>query len=282
VTTEQRTAEQINICARATAWADGYCNQTMRATLDTEFLSGPDYYANLQPATGNIRLILSRWPVMNVVSVSVSPNTFPQSFTALPAGFFRPEVPVIGVLGSSAPTGSGQGGQAIIISGQAGGGWFLGRNGYLFQVTYINGWPHTQLTANATAGSSTITVDDCTGWGISDFTGGAVGAAGVIYDNQQESAHVNSATATSGPGTLTLSAPLNFNHESGTLFSAMPGTIQWACALYSASIALTRGATATAVHTTSAGSAGTSSGPKTADELIIEAELLLDSYRRVI
>src|SRR5215472_16022717 len=82
VTTEQRTAEQINICAGATAWADGYCNQTMRATLDTEFLSGPDYYANLQPAAGNIRLILSRWPVMNVVSVSVSPNTFPQTFTA--------------------------------------------------------------------------------------------------------------------------------------------------------------------------------------------------------
>jgi hypothetical protein len=282
VSTEQHTAEQQNICARATSWADGYCNQTLRATVDSEFISGPDYYATVQPATQNIRVILSRWPVLTVNKIQVSPNIFPRSWTTLPTGYWQPENPIIGVYGSTAAGGSGQGGQAIIFSGQAGGGWWLGRNGYVFQIQYTNGWPHTQLTAPALAGASTIQVDDCSGWTVADLGGEATGARGVLYDNQQESATAMTSTALSGPGTLTLSAPLNYNHAAGVLFSAMPGTIQWACALMCASIALTRGATATAVHTTSGGSAGSGSGPKSADELMVEAELLLHSYKRVI
>lgn len=282
VTPEQKIAEQQNICDRATSWADGYCNQMLRASLDTEFITGPDYYATVQPATQNIRIIMSRWPVLTITSVQVSPNIFPRSWTALPANYWTPENPVIGAYGSTAAGGSGQGGQAIIISGQAGGGWFLGRNGYVFQVQYVNGWPHTQLTAAATAGATTISVDDCTGWGITDASGATTGARGILYDNQQEAVHVSSASATAGPGTLTLSSALRYNHDQNVLYSAMPGTIQWACCLMSASIALTRGATATAVHTTSGGSAGAGGGPKSPGELMIEAELLLHSYRRVI
>jgi hypothetical protein len=277
---EQNQAEIQNICDRATSWADGYCNQSLRATVDTEYISGPDYYATVQQATQNIRIIASRWPVLSVVAVSVSPNTFPLTWTALPSDYFRPEQPVIGVYGSSAAGGSGQGGQGIIISGQAGGTWCLGRNGYLIQVQYVSGWPHTQLTAAVSAGATSLPVDDCSGWAVSGFSGTPTGARGYLYDNQQESAHVTASSATSGPGTLTIASPLNYNHEAGVLFSAMPQTIQWGCVLMATSIALTRGATATAVHTISGGQ--NAAGPKSADELAVEAELLLHSYKGVL
>lgn len=280
VTPEQRAAEAQNICDRATAIADGYCNQSLRATVDTEFIQGPDYYATVQQSTGNVRLIMSRSPVLDAVSVQVSPNIFPRSWTSLPAGYWQPEWPVIGVYGSTAAGGSGQGGQALIISGQAGGGWWLGRNGFIFQVMYVNGWPHTQLTEPAAAGTSTITVDDCSGWALSAIAGVPTGARGTLHDNQQESAHVTAATATSGPGTLTLSSPLSYNHEPNVLFTAMPSTIQWGCVLAATSIALTRGATATSVHTIPGGSVAP--GMKSPDQLMTEAELLWHSYRRII
>ena len=51
-----------------------------------------------------------------------------------------------------APGGSADGGQAILV----GGGYInkcYGRNGWAIEVTYINGWPHTSLTAAVAAGS---------------------------------------------------------------------------------------------------------------------------------
>jgi hypothetical protein len=281
-TPQQKTAELFNICQRATAICDGYVNQILRCTTATEFLQGPDYYCTYQQSTGNMRLIMSEWPIIEILSVQVSPNTFPNSWTSLPSGYWRPETPVVNVYGSSAPTGSAQGGQSIIISSQAGGGWWLGRNGYIFQVEYLSGWPHTQLTSAVTAGATTIDVDDCTGWYITNPAGVLQGARGGIFDpgGAEEAAMITGSSASSGPGTLTLSAPLLYDHPQYTMVSTMPQTIQWGCVLAATSIALTRGATATAVHSIPGGQvAMAGKGPET---LMQEAELLWHSYRRVL
>jgi len=282
VTPQQRTAEQWNICVRATSIADGYCNQILRATPSVEYVQGPDYYTTIQQNTGNIRIILSQWPVLSVESVMVSPNTFPRSWTEVPSGYWQPDQPIVSVYGTSAPPGSAQGGQAIIVSPLAGGGWWLGRNGFIFQVTYYAGWPHAGLMAAATAGAESLSVDDCSGWTITDPMGNLVGARGVIYDGggAEEIVSVTATSVAAGPGTLTLSSALLYDHPQYTMVSALPQTIQWACILLSTSIALTRGATATTVHTMPGGSAGPAmKGPETLTE---EAELLLHSYRRVI
>jgi hypothetical protein len=279
---QQKTAELWNIAQRASSQADSYCNQILRATLDTEYLSGPDYYATVQQSTGNMRLILSRWPVTSIVAVSASPNCFPRSWTSLPAGYWDVEMPTMGVYGSTAPTASGQGGQAVIISPQAGGGWCLGRNGYRFQVEYTNGWPHCGLTEAVDAGATMISVDDCTGWAITSESG-AVGATGNVYDpgGQQEVVQVTASTVTAGPGTLTLASALTYNHPQGTLVSTMPASMQWAVTLFSTAIALTRGATATSIHTIPGAGSGTPAmkGP---ESLVEEGELLLHGYRRTI
>jgi hypothetical protein len=281
VTPPERTAEQYNIAQRATAIADGYCNQILRATLDTEYLSGPDYYVTYQQGTGNMRLILSRWPVVSVSAIYVSPNVFPRSWTEVTSGYYAPETPTMGVYGSVAPTGTGQGGQSVIMSsGYA--DWSLGRNGYVFQVQYINGWPHCSLTTAVTAGSTSVAVDDCTGWAAQTLSG-ASGATGVVNDigGAQETVQVTASSVPAGPGTLTLASGLVYNHAAGVMVSTLPASVQWACTLLATSQALTRGATATTVHTVPGGSGGSpaSKGPESLAE---EAELLLHPYKRII
>ena len=45
-------AEQVNILGRATAQCDGYVNQVLRATLDTEQISGPDFRVTVMTGSG--------------------------------------------------------------------------------------------------------------------------------------------------------------------------------------------------------------------------------------
>ncbi len=293
VTPAQNMAAMWDICGRSTARVDGYINQTLRATTDIELVRGPDYRVTVGPASGgawptpfwgnttaqNARIILSRWPVLQVTGVQTCPNgVWPRQWTSLPAGYFEPEVPPLSVYNSITAGGSAEGGQAVIV----GGGyinWAYGRNGWAIQVSYINGWPHCSLTSAVTAGVTSLPVNDCTGWGITDYYG-ATGATGTIKDSgQQEAVHVTSASVTAGPGTLTLSSALNYPHQAGTLVTTMPASVEQACIYFCTAEALTRGATSTTIHAVG-GAAQSSSGG--ARELIEEGELLIHAFRRTI
>lgn len=266
----------IDICQQATGLIDGYCNQVLRATLNTETLDGPHFRVTVNSA-GVARCVLSRSPILQITSVQVAPAaTFPRSWTVVPSGSYEPEIPVLGVYGSSSPADSADGGPSFVLAP----GYVtksLGRNGYRIQVTYINGWPHTSLTAAATAATNTLQVDDCAGW--APVVAGGTGAVGIIYDGGlQEAVTVTAASATAGPGILTLSSNLFFAHNKGIMLSTMPPQVRWACALLAASQALTRGATTTTIHSTAGGSPAHSGAP---EGLAAEAELALQPFRRV-
>lgn len=284
VTPAEKQAEQYNICQRATAEADAYCNQVLRATTDTETYSGPGdpgFRMNLQQDTGNTRIILHRWPVIAINFVKVSGNaTWPRQYITLPSNWAEPEHPPAGLYGSAVPTaGAGSGGQSIII-GPGYISWGLGRQGFVVQVQYINGWPHCGLTAPATAGSTTLTVDDCTGWTVPNYLTGVSTTAGIIYDSGlQETVQVTAASAKSGPGTLTLSTPLLYSHETGVAVSTIPESIRWAVILLAAAEALARGATSTTVQTVPGH--GQSSGGRSMS-LREEAWTLLHPWKRTI
>lgn len=281
VTAAQRLAEQANICSRATAQADTYCNQVLRATLDTEIQAGPDQRITVQNGTGNGRFILQRWPVLQIVSLAVSPNVFPRQFVTLPTTAYDIEHPVVGLYGTNAPSAAGEGGQSIVFApGFL--DWSMGRNGFVVKCQYVNGWPHTALTQTATSGAMALTVQDCTGWGITSETLGTTGATGTVYDSgSQEVVQVTAASAVAGPGTLTLAAPLAFTHAPGTMVSTLPESTIWAVILFGSALALTRGATSTTVQSIPGGSGG-AGGPTGPAELASEAELLLNPFRRVI
>lgn len=284
-TSQQQLDEQTNICQRATAIVDGYVNQVLRSTVDNEFINGPgNYRTNFRASTGETRIILSRWPITQILAVQwSSTSSYPRQYQTIPTGMYEIERPVLGLYQSSAPTGSGDGGQSITIA-PGFGGWWMGREGYRYLVSYTNGWPHTSLTADVTAGSTTISVDDVTGW---------AGATGTVYDaTLRESITVTSVTANtpltlpnnigttpSGPGTLTLSAPLVNSHSAGTVISTLPGSILWATMLQATAQALEAGITSVSVQNIP-GSLTT--GGKGVHDLLLESDLLLAPYRRLI
>ena len=277
-TSAQETNVIAMLCAAATQKAENIVNQVLRATSSTEELEGPDFRVTYEQYTGNGRVICSRWPILSVSAVSTSPNAvWPRQWTALPAGNFEPEFPVQALYGTSAPSGAGGGAQSVLFAP----GYMnnlLGRKGWRVKVTYIAGWPHTCLTANALAGATTIDVDDCTGWGPAS-TGGQ-GAAGVVYDplaGGQEGVTCKTASVTSGPGTLTLTTPLAYSHAAGIMVSAMPAGVIWATALLAGEAALTRGATATTVQNTTG-----RPGKAPANALEEQAHDLLQALKRTM
>ena len=276
-TPQQQEAELLNICARATAQVDRYCNLPLRATIDVEEVTGPgDFRCQLQPS-GVARLLMYRGPVVSIVGAQISSAAaFPRSWQTIPANQMEVEKPLIGVYGTTAPSAAAGGGQAILLApGWV--TWTFGRQSCRVQVTYLNGWPHASITGAATAGQTTLTVDDITGW---------AGAAGTLYDSgQQEFVSVVSVTpattgAISGPGTLTLSTGLTYAHADGTLISTLPPNVQLAAIYFAVAQALTRGATATAVQAISGGASG--GGPGNSSEYIRMAEQELYAYRRIV
>lgn len=270
-----KAAAQMDICMRATSAIDGYCETPLRATVDTETLFGPgDFRFTVRP-DGVCRLLLSRPPVVSVLSGQYSPAaSFPSTWTPLAAAQFKVEQPLMGVYGTTAPGTTDTGGQAVLMAPGIVG---YGRQSTEVQVTYLNGWPHAMLTADAAAGASTLAVDDITGW---------LGACGILYDSvEQEVAVVTAVTpntsgALSGPGTLALAAPLGYAHTAGTLFSTLPGDVVQAAVLYAVSQALVRGATAVAPQQRGGGSSGDAG--KASTEYIAEAELKIHRYRRTL
>jgi hypothetical protein len=290
---QAKAAEQWNICQRVTDRVNGYCNQVLAATADIELLHGPDFRLTVGPGGGgasrsaywgtagpyNARALMSRWPILGISQVTYcAGNVWPRAWQTVPTGYYEPEAPPIGIYGSIAPSGSAYGSQAVLIApGYI--DWRYGRNGYAVQVSYTNGWPHAELTANATAGSTVLTVNDTTGWALTSYQG-QLGATGVIKDSgQQETGHCTAATTTAGPGNLLLSAPTAYPHEAGTIFTTLPYNVEEACILFGVAEALTRGATSTTIHDIG-GHAQSSSGDIAS--LITEGELLIHPYRRTI
>jgi len=256
---------------------DTACNQILRATIDTETQLGPDYYLTINNNNFVGRMVLQRWPILQILGGSWNATaTFPPDFQPIPANCFAIERPIIGMYGTSAPSDSGEGGQAVLIApGYL--TWAYGRNGIQIRVQYVNGWPHTSLTANANAGDEVIQVDDCTGW--APIPGTTQGACGVMKDGaDQEAVTCAAASAQSGPGTLVLTQPLSFGHGAGVMVTTLPEQIQQAAILFSVNQALVRGATATTIQNIAGTGETTAAG---ADAMDAAARALCAPYKRV-
>lgn len=273
-TQAENTAALYNICAQATAEIDEYLDVVLRATVNRETLRGPgDFRFQMRP-DGTARLLLSSGPVVSVLGGKWSPSSsFPRAWTDLTAGDFDIEKPPLSLYSASA-SGSGEGGLAVFLRpGVA--SWAAGRQATLVQVQYISGWPHAGLADDATAGATSIDVDEVAAWMPDD-----VGATGVIYDGAgQEAVTVTGASATQGPGTLTLASPLTADHAADTLTTTMPPSIIWAASLFAAAEALTRGATATTVQQTPGTGVNASAGH---EALRQHAREIISAYRRVV
>ena len=258
---------------------DVAADQVLRATITTEQLKGPGDPRFEIDSIGNATILLSRSPILQILGGQVAPAIPPLEWTPIPANMFIVNSPPLGLFGSSIPGDAGEWGQIVTLGGGYVSTWG-GRGSCFAQITYANGWPHTSLTAIGNPGDTTLAVDDVTGW--APPAGLTQGAAGVIYDpsvsSAQETAVVTSASAASGPGTLTIAAPLTWEHQQGIIFSALPPQAQWSAILFAVGQALTRGATATTVQTIGPSAARTTDDPYT---LMKYAEEMVHFLRRI-
>lgn len=278
-------AEVANICWRATSMVDTYANQTLRSTVNTEELTGPgNMRVGIQRGSNNGLLVMRRWPVTQVLAVQTALNaTFPRSWTTVASNQYEIEHPLINAATDTAAADGPDGGASILLAP----GIIdrrCGRNYLRLLVSYTNGWPHTSLTATAVAGATTLAVDDVTGW---------VGASGFVYDGgSTEPVAVQSVSATTplslpngvgtaqaGPGTVTLTAPLAFQHTQGVIVSALPANVLWATVLAAATQALESGIDAITIQNLPGSQ---TVGGHGVEELQMAYELLLDPFRRIV
>lgn len=278
-------AEATNIAWRSTSLVDTYANQPLRSTINTEELSGPgNIRVGIQNGSGNGLLVMRRWPVTQVLAIQMSPNrSWPRQWTQVPSTQYEIEHPLINVATDTAAADGPDGGSSILLAPGIV-DWRYGRNGWRVLSSYTNGWPHTSLTAVAPAGSTVLNVDDVTGW---------AGASGFVYDGgQTEPVAVQSVVAATplplpngvgfaqaGPGTVTLTAPLAYQHTQGVLLTALPANVLWATVLAAMTQVLASGITAITIQALPGSEQ--SSGPR-AEEFQMQYELLLEPFRRVV
>ena len=278
-TPEQQLAEQYNLCQRASGFVDTAADQVLRATITTEQLKGPGSPRFEIDGIGNATVLLSRSPILQVLGGQVAPAMPPLQWTTIPANMWVINSPPLRLYGTSVPGDAGEWGQIVTLGGGYVSTWG-GRGNCFLQVEYVNGWPHTSLTAIGNPGDTVLQVDDCTGW--APPAGLTQGAAGVVYDpsvnSAQETAVVTAASVASGPGTLTITPALTWEHQQGIVFSAMPSQVFWSAIIFSVGQALTRGATATTVQTIGPSAARTTDDPYT---LMKYAEEMAHFLKRV-
>lgn len=227
---------------------------------------------------------MRRWPVTQVLAVQTSPNRlFPRQWTLVPPTQYEIEHPLINVATDTAAADGPDGGSSILLAP----GIIdprCGRNYLRLLTSYTNGWPHASLTATAAVGATALAVDDVTGW---------AGASGFAYDGgSTEPIAVQSVSATTplplpngvgvaqaGPGTVTLTAPLAYQHTQGVIVSALPANVLWATVLAAATQALESGITAITIQTLPGSEMSSGHG---VEDLQMQYELLLQPFRRIV
>lgn len=147
----------------------------------------------------------------------------------------------------------------------------------LVQWTYIAGYPATQLTTDAAAGASTVTVRDATGI--------VAGSVLRLWTPGLEEAVTVTAVVGS---TLTLAGTLAHAHKAFDSINALPATARLAVIYYAAATLMRPAPAAQQVTPSSVGGAvspaSASGDPRRVSggaNLVAEAQRLLSSFRRV-
>lgn len=207
----QQQADVLNqVIATASAWVDNYCLQVVGATADIE--SGR-YRID---RNGYVNVPVRYTPVVQVDSFQYGPG--PASLTAMP-DLSNVEV---GRKVLRFPLWSVNWSQGSYLVAQ------------VYGITqYVNGYANSLLAANATAGSTTVTLNS---------TLGVVPNLPLTFSDPgtTELAYVSSVTG----NVVSLSTPLASAHNAGVSVGALPPVIKEATILLTSALIKTRGAEA--------------------------------------
>lgn len=210
---------------RASAYADGFCQKVLSATVDTQYK--PDARVTVDPWMGPmVKIPLDFTPILAVSAVSS--GWTPGSMTALTdlSGVsIRRKTAAIPIFPSAGATTQGP-----PLSYAAGGTAHV-------SVQYVNGWANTTISANAAAGVSAVTVGSTLGI--------MPGQQLTLWStNNAEQVTVATSWTPSNTGvnvSVPLTAPIVGTYAAGDTATAMPQDIKVAVILIAKSLIKTRG-----------------------------------------
>lgn len=253
--------ELANVIGRASSYADRICHQVLAATTDTD----PTRRWRVN-ADRRIVVPLRYKPVLEIDAISVGDT--PSLLGPLgPAdladvtilGDSLVEIPYqsigLATVGQPLPAPA-----STVTPGRP-----------LVQVTYVNGWANTTLSATAAAGTAQLTV--------ASALGVYAGTVLSVYDDAtgSESVTVSSVSGT----TLTLAAPTLYAHAAGVSVSALPPVVKQAVILLTSALIKTRGAVATVMAAIAASPNRTAKSEPDGVRDALEAVWMLSDFRRV-
>jgi hypothetical protein len=247
---------------QASAWANEICDQVLQATVNDEAQwVKVDRY-------GYVNLRCKYWPILELDACSVGPDQ--NTLVAVTSGAvisIGKRVIQVGINSSAFAPGAPYG------------RWAFNRR-LRAQWTYVNGYPHTTLAADVSAGANTITVGP-PGTPTNPM-GVYAGTPLTVYDGPlTETITVQSVTS---PGVITLASPLLNAHiaAGGTgafgtvLVSALPDSIREATIRLTSALIKGRGAEAIEMMSVGGGQPHTTitDEPGGMDDLAVACDLL--------
>ncbi len=249
--------ELANVIARASSWIDSHCGQVIASTEDTEALRAS------VDRRGFLKVHPRYWPITQVVALSYGPLPTLMASVDVSTIWIEQESIVLPIAGfSSAFAGP------IQFSGN-----YSTSQEQFVELTYVNGFPNTILTASVAASVTSLPV--------SDLTGFSPGQRFNIYDGaSSEIVRVSlSHVPSSVPGNLPLQAATVYAHGSGVSTSALPPAIKQAAIYVTSAILKARGNAALVMQSLSPQTFQTTNPSSLAD--FDAAVNILKPYRRI-
>lgn len=256
---EVQDAELANVIARASSWADTYCNQVLGATTETE------QQRSRVSNDGSIRFHPRFSPVVALTDFNYGYPTNMATLGDCSVAWIEDQEIIIpnaqlGTWTSQGPLSFGA------YNGGPGNQMFL-------RYTYVAGYTNTLLASPAVAGATTITVKNGTG-----ITAGQILS---LYDGLYTENVTVASTYTFGSTTVPLTSALVNSHLVDVSVSALPPAIKQAVILITTAFLKVRGdSSMTMAIATSANQTAVTGSSRYADELALAATLL-NSYARI-
>lgn len=253
-TQADKDAALDRVIARASSWADTFCNKILAATTDVT--AGSVRIQN----DGSLALAVPYTPIFAVTGVKL--GVTPYQLTAMG------DLSTVWIDGSIIRVAA----WSDAATGTHGAGF---RSGYRYMaVTYVNGWANARLTATANIGATSIVVDTPLGF--------YPGMTMSLDDGGESEQATIAASYTPGVATIPLTAGLANLHAAGVGATMLPQAIKQAVILYTAALIRTRGSSAIVMGDTGAKpEVSTSSLPGGSREQQL-AEALLSPFRRAV
>ena len=251
-------AELRNVIARASSWADTYCNQVLGATTETE------QQRSRVSTDGSIRFHPRFNPIVALTNFNYGYPTNMATLGDCSVAWIEDEEIIIPNLTLGNWTSQGP-----LSFGAYNGG---PSNQMFLKYTYVAGYTNTITETASSAGATSFTVHDGTGI--------IAGQILTIYDGMNTENVTVATTYTFGSTTVPVTRPMAFAHGVGISVSALPPAVKEAVILITTAFLKVRGDSSMTMQVATLPTTAIPGADKYGEELAL-ASRLLTSYSRI-